>query len=104
MLRQSSPGHIDISRPNRGAVVRGCLSLVECGCDTGEECSPVVSAEHARKYAHFIILEFFKDFPSFGHPDQPAFFCIGHPNGPFRIETDSIWRNVHLTEKLGNPV
>lgn len=40
--------------------------------------------------------------PAFGHPNQPAFFCFGDPNGPFRIETDSIWRNVHLTKKLSN--
>ena len=75
---------------------------MECGRDTGEECSPVGSPEHAGEYAQSIGLEFFKDVAAFGHPDQPAVFCIGHPNGSFRIETDSVWRNVHLTKKLSN--
>ena len=104
MLGQPSPGHVDIGHPNRGAVVSRCLSLVECGCGTGEECSPVVSSEHARECAHFIGLELFKDLPALGLPNLSVMHCIGHPNGPFRIEADSIRRNVHLTKKLGNVV
>src|SRR5271165_5372417 len=103
-LRQSSPGHINMGHPNRGAVVPRCLSLVECGCDTGEQGSPVVSSEHAREYAHSIGPEFFKDVPTFGHPDQPAILSIGHPDGSFRIETDSIRRNVRLAKTLSTPV
>ena len=81
-------------------MVRGCLGLVECWCDTHEEGSAVGSAEHAGEYSKTIGLELFKDVTTFRHPDAAAIFCISHPNGSFRIETDPIGRDIHLTKKL----
>jgi hypothetical protein len=53
-------------------VVHRCLRLLKRGRDTGE-------------YA-----------AALGHPDQPVVSGVSHPYRPFRVQTDPVWRDLHL--------